>query len=231
MRTTRRAPRRTPRRTPRRSGAHVRLVVAGLATLGAGAAAVATGGASSAEAGPPAGAAPSAVVARAATTSLTFKTNSCEGCRVQLFQAVRGSQDVWQSRAKKVRGGLVTFSFRTAHTHGLSAWVRPTWEGKDGGNPGYVTLAAFRYKSEAPGDPVSFHEARSKHRGSACWAGTDTSRVVLPLKVRKVTVQGNTGPTAGSIAWIGTTQEWWRPMLPASKGVLGAQDVVFCDQP
>lgn len=210
------------------STSRVRLAVAVLATLVAGTAAVTTGG-SSAQASP--SVTVDTVAAKPATTSLTFKTDNCEGCTVQLVQAVSGSQDVWQSRAKKVRGGLVTFSFRTSHTHGLSASVRPTWEGQDGGSTGYVTMVAFRYQKEAPGDPVSFREARSKHRGSACWAGTDESRVVLPLKIRRVTVQGNTGPTAGSIAWTRTTQEWWRPMLPAWKGVLGAQDAVFCDQP
>ena len=161
-------------------------------------------------------------------TKVTFEVKTCEGCTVTLMQ---GNDDpdhsYWSSREKKVRDGRVAFTFRTEHTHGMSVSVEAPWEG----NTGYLTLAAFRYKHEAPGDRVTFREARSKKRGSACWAGTDADAVTLPLRVRKVTVQGNVGKAPGTIAWLGTTQQWWRPMLPAVDGVVGTQEILVCQDP
>lgn len=163
----------------------------------------------------------------AATTRLTFKVATCARCKVRLYQAVEGDQDVWESRTKRVRDGRVSFTILTEHTHGLSASVRAPWEG----STGFVTMVAFRYGKESAGSKVRLAEARAKKRASGCWAGTDRSAVTIPLKVRKVTVPGNTGPTPGTIAWTGTTRHWWRPMLPAYRGVLGAQDVIFCTNP
>jgi hypothetical protein len=41
-------------------------------------------------------------------------------------------------------------------------------------------------------------------------------------------VGGTTGPTAGSIAYVDTTQSWLKSMMRAGKGVLGTQEVIAC---
>jgi hypothetical protein len=169
-----------------------------------------------------------APTARAATTTtVTLKVPTCEGCRIQLFRAVRGVPTIWQSRVKVVRDGMVSFTMANRNTHGMSMTVTAPWEG----NTGYVTQAAFRYNGQSVGSTVGFALARTKTRAAGCWAGTKRSAITLRLGVRKVTVPGNTGPTAGTIAWFPRTQAWWRPMQDARKGVLGAQDVFFCQRP
>lgn len=162
-----------------------------------------------------------------ATTALTVKVATCDGCEIRLYQAVRGRTHVWQSRAAVVRGAVVTFQVPTARTHGLSMSVRAPWEG----STGFVTMAVVRYAGEAAGHPVTFARTHTKHRGSGCWAGTSKARATLPLRVRRVTVNGNAGPTAGTIAWFGTSRSSWAPMERTFQGVLGAQDVLFCQHP
>jgi hypothetical protein len=161
------------------------------------------------------------------TTTVTFKVATCEACRIQLFHAVRGSATVWQSRVKVVRDGMVRFTIAKRNTHGMSMSVRAPWEG----DTGYVTMAAFRYNGQAVGSRVGFTLARTKTSAAGCWAGTARDALTLRLGVRKVTVPGNTGPTAGTIAWFPRTRPWWPPMQDARKGVLGAQDVFFCRRP
>ncbi|MFC4786460.1 hypothetical protein ACT8ZV_18435 [Nocardioides sp. MAHUQ-72] len=211
----------------RRAALLVTTLVAGLggmvSTAGPGAAA-------SAPTGHPAAA--QAVVQPRATagdrTTVAFLVDGCNRCHVRLYQAVRGREHVWESRTHRVRDGRVSFDIATRHTHGLSASVRAPWEG----NVGAVTQIAFRYAHEPVGSEVDNREARTKRRASGCWAGTTRNAVLLPLVVRKVTIPGVDGsPTTAARAWIGTTTEWWKPMLHAYKGILGAQDVVFCERP
>src|SRR6476620_5484640 len=66
------------------------------------------------------------------------------------------------------------------------------------------------------------------------WEGQDGStadEVTIPLEVRDVMVKGVTHKTAGTLAWTKVTQDWWRPMLPTDKGILGSQDILPCEQP
>ena len=167
------------------------------------------------------------VAREVARTTITFHVTTCPRCQVRLYQAIEGDQDVWEPRTKQVRHGEVSFTVRKRHTHGLSASVRAPWEG----NTGYITQVVFRYGHEAVGSKVAFTEATHKKRGAGCWAGTDKDAVTIPLQVRKLTVLGNTGETDGTIAWTGRTRAWWQPMLPTFDGVLGSQDVFFCDKP
>lgn len=162
-------------------------------------------------------------------TTVTFEVRNCEGCQVHV-QSARTSnyQRVWQAPARRVHDGRVSFQVPTARTRGLSVNVLPTWEEHGIIPTGYETMAVFRYGRTAPGEHVDSTTARTKHQGSACWAGTSRSDFTMRLNIRKVRVQGTGGETDGSIAWFPTTRRYLKPMLPAYQGIVGAQDVVFC---
>lgn len=164
----------------------------------------------------------------AARTTLTFTVDDCEGCEVQLVNA-RSTLDadvvhVWESQAKEVSGGQVTFRIPTRRTWGMSATVRAPWEG----HTGYATTVAWRYDGELVGDPVTLDEAVTKRKASACWEGVRSRAVTVPLVVAKVRVQGVRREVDGSIAFVPTTQSWLPPMRRAPEGVLGSQDVNIC---
>ena len=164
----------------------------------------------------------------AARTTLTFTVDDCEGCEVQLVNA-RSTLDadvvhVWESQAKEVSGGQVTFRIPTRRTWGMSATVRAPWEG----HTGYVTTVAWRYDGELVGDAVTLDEAVTKRKASACWEGVRSRAVTVPLVVAKVRVPGVRREVDGSIAFVPTTQSWLPPMRRAPEGVLGSQDVNIC---
>ena len=164
----------------------------------------------------------------AARTTLTFTVDGCEGCEVQLVNA-RSTLDadvvhVWESQAKEVSDGAVTFRIPTRRTWGMSATVRAPWEG----HTGYVTTVAWRYDGELVGDTVTLEEAVTKKRASACWEGVRSRAVTVPLVVERVRVRGVRKEVAGSIAFVPTTQGWLPPMRPVVDGVLGSQDVNIC---
>ncbi|HSF37376.1 MAG TPA: hypothetical protein VLA70_14735 [Nocardioides sp.] len=164
----------------------------------------------------------------AARTTLTFTVDDCEGCEVQLVNA-RSTLDadvvhVWESQAKEVSGGQVTFRIPTRRTWGMSATVRAPWEG----HTGYATTVAWRYDGELVGDPVTLDEAVTKRKASACWEGVRSRAVTVPLVVAKVRVPGVRREVDGSIAFVPTTQSWLAPMRLAPDGVLGSQDVDIC---
>jgi hypothetical protein len=164
----------------------------------------------------------------AARTTLTFTVDDCEGCQVQLVNA-RSTLDadvvhVWQSQAKEVRDGRVTFRVATRRTWGMSVTVRAPWEG----HTGYATTVAWRYNGEGVGDTVTLEEAVTKRKASACWKGVRSREVTVPLVVEKVRVDGVRKKVAGSIAFVPTTQSWLPPMREVWGGVLGSQDVNIC---
>ena len=165
------------------------------------------------------------------TTRLTIRTPSCDGCDIQLFQAIRGRDHVWQSKVKRSHDGKVTFTVPTRRTHGMTMSVRPRWERTDTSSTGYVTMTVFRYQGHAAGSRVGFTAARRQDHGAACWAGTDKAAKTLTLGVRKVRVQGIGGETDGSIAWLPSQARTWAPMHEVYRGVLGAQEVPLCRQP
>lgn len=166
------------------------------------------------------------------TTDLTFALHGCKKCEVTLHQAISGRQHVWQTKTRRADHGVVTFTVPSKRTRGLDATIRAPWEGPNDVPTGYVSQVVFRYGHEAPGSAVTFAEARAKKRGSACWAGTAASDVTIPVEVRKVRVDGTTGRTDGTLAWTQPTEKFWKPMeRTIQKGIFGAQDVPFCDQP
>lgn len=164
----------------------------------------------------------------AARTTLTFTVDDCEGCEVQLVNA-RSTLDadvvhVWESRAKEVHDGTVTFRIPTRRTWGMSATVAAPWEG----HTGYATTVAWRYNGERVGDTVTLQEAVTKKKASACWEGVRSREVTVPLVVEKVRVPGVKKEVDGSIAFVPTTQSWLAPMREVYEGVLGSQDVNIC---
>jgi hypothetical protein len=164
---------------------------------------------------------------RATAQLVTFKAPGCEGCRIRVYSAQWGEGDevdVWQSQAKKVEDGRVTFAVPAGRTHGLSASVTAPWEG----TTGYVTHVAFKYGNTATGEVITVDRARTKQRASACWAGNDARHTTLRLVTAKVTVEGTTGPTSGTLAFARVTQQAMVPMRTAYDGVLGSQDVNIC---
>jgi hypothetical protein len=158
------------------------------------------------------------------TTKLTFAAPGCKGCEIGVMNGALRPENTWAADPKKVTGGSVTFRVPRPMTRGITATVLAPWEG----TTGYTTVVAFRYAHHAAGDAVSFADARSQTRGTPCWGGTHRKHLTLPLTVRKVRVDGTTGPTAGSIAYVDSTQSWLKPMMPAGKGVLGTQEVIAC---
>ncbi|MBC2935043.1 hypothetical protein [Nocardioides sp. zg-1228] len=163
----------------------------------------------------------------AARTTLTFTVDDCEGCEIQLVNARRTLDvvvHVWQSRTRKVRDGSVTFRVAARRTWGMSATVVAPWEGQTG----YLTTVAWRYNGKRVGDPVTVEEAVTKRRASACWEGVRSRRVIVPLVVEKVWVDGVRKKVNGSIAFVPTTQSWLAPMREVWDGVLGSQDVNIC---
>ncbi len=163
-------------------------------------------------------------------TTLRFAVRGCDRCRIRLYQARDGRRGVWQSHQHRVEDGTVSFDVPTRRTHGMSASVLPPWE-RHGIPTGYTTMVVFRYAGERAGAMVSRREGRTRRRASGCWAGTTAAEVTVPLRVRKVRVEGTTGRTTGSVAWTPRTQQWWRPMLRTSRGILGAQAIIPCKRP
>ena len=184
---------------------------------------VATGGAATGAASDERAAAP--------RTSLTFTVDGCEGCEIQLTSALgtiaeanAGEVDIWNSRARTVEDGSVTFDIATKRTWGMSVAVRAPWEGFTG----YRTTVAWRYNGNLQGDTVTLEQALTKKSASACWEGVRSREVTVPLVVEKVRVDGVKKKVNGSIAFVPTTQSWLRPMRQVWDGVLGSQDVNLC---
>ena len=177
---------------------------------------------------PSAGAVAPAHDQRAATTTLTFTVEDCEGCEVQLTNARRTLDadvvHVWSSRPRAVTDGKVVFRIATRRTWGMSVTVKAPWEG----HTGYATTVAWRYGGMLVGDTVTLEEAVTKRRASACWEGVRRLDVTVPLVVEEVEVDGVHGRVPGSIAFVPTTSSWLPPMRRTFDGVLGSQDVNIC---
>lgn len=163
---------------------------------------------------------------RPKTTKVTFEAPGCDGCQVQVMNGAFRPENVWGSESETVEDGEVSFRIPRPETRGLSMTVQAPWEG----STGYTTVVAFRYPGHHVGDAVTFRDARSQDRGSACWGGTRTKNLTVALTVRKVRVRGNFGLTDGTIAFADVTQPWLKPMLLGRRGVLGAQDLIVCQR-
>ena len=169
--------------------------------------------------------------AAAPRTTLTFTVDDCEGCELQLTSALgtyaeadAGQVDIWSSRTRTVEDGSVTFTVPTRRTWGMSIAVKAPWEGWTG----YRTTVAWRYNGMLVGDTVTLEQAVTRKKAAACWEGSRSREVTMPIVVEKVRVRGVKREVAGSIAFVPTTQSWLHPMRDAVDGVLGSQDVNIC---
>jgi hypothetical protein len=159
-------------------------------------------------------------------TKLTLTAAHCAGCELGVMNGALRPENTWSVAPKKVRDGKVTVRVPRNLTRGISITAYGPWEG----NTGYTSVVAFRYAGQKVGTPVGFATARGSHRGSPCWGGTSAKTLTMPLTVRRVRTQGNTGPTAGTIAYADVTQTWLKPMIPAFRGILGSQEVITCQK-
>jgi len=173
----------------------------------------------------PAGAVPVAAPARASAieldTDLTLDIARCEGCVITLL-SYDGANPVYSSVPAAVTDGSVTFNLPSARTAGMSVRVEPPWVTAPVATD---TFVVWRYAGKAIGDRIGLKEARSKRRGSGCWAGTVNEAVTLTVKVRRVSRFGR--PRA--IAWAPVTESFVRPMERTRRGVLLSDDVLACD--
>lgn len=202
-----------------------------LRRFAAGAAVLAAGTAGALSVAPTADATPTSAAREARQTTITFQVPDCDDCVVGLVQGrwdpdAKWGIKVWDGGQHEVRDGEVTVTVPSRRTKGMSMTVEAPWEG----HTGYVTQAVFRYGGMKVGDEVGFKEARSKTRGSGCWAGTRDAAVTIPLTVRKVWVQGVRHRVRGSIAYTSVTQDWMVPMRQVWDGVMGTQDVPICGE-
>lgn len=173
----------------------------------------------------PVSAVPVAASPRAAAieldTDLTLKIAKCEGCVITLL-SYDGANPAYSSVPATVTGGSVTINLPSARTAGMSVRVEPPWITA----PVLAdTNVVWRYAGKAIGDSIGFMEARSKRRGSGCWAGTVNEAVTLTIKVRRVSRYGR----PGAIAWAPVTESFVPPMERTRRGVLVSDDVLACD--
>lgn len=174
-----------------------------------------------------AGPAPDASERAVARTTLTVHAPGCEGCEITAQSALTSDyEDVWQSGPVEVVDGVATFRVPTDRTAGLSMSLTAPWERR----LGYRTVVAMRYAGTAAGDVVGVRQARSARRASPCWAGTDEATYDMTLRTRKVRVVGiGPGKVPGTLAWTRTTQDWLDPVRRVHGGVMGGQDIDFCE--
>jgi hypothetical protein len=161
---------------------------------------------------------------RPRTTRLTFTAANCAGCQIGVMNGALRPENTWSAEPKTMTTGQVTFRVPRNLTRGITTTVYGPWEG----NTGYTALLAWRYAGEKVGDAVPFKTARAASHGSACWGGSTAKSLTIPLTIRKVRTAGNTGPTAGTIAFAKVTQSWLKPMMQADRGILGSQEVITC---
>jgi hypothetical protein len=162
-------------------------------------------------------------------TTLTIHAAGCEGCEITAHSALTSDyEDVWESKEVEVVDGVAMFRVPTDRTAGLSLSLRAPWERR----LGYVTVVAMRYAGAHPGDTVGYRDARTERRASACWGGTTEQSFEMTIRTRKVRVDGvGRGRVPGTLAWARTTPEWLPPVRRVYDGVMGEQDIDFCEPP
>jgi hypothetical protein len=154
-------------------------------------------------------------------TDLTLKIGRCEGCVITLL-SYDGADPAYSSVPATVTGGSVTINLPSARTAGMSVRVEPPWITAPVVSD---TNVVWRYAGKAIGDSIGLKEARTKRRGSGCWAGTVNEAVTLTIKVRRVSRFGQ----PGAIAWAPVTESFVPPMERTRRGVLVSDDVLACD--
>ncbi|MBM0127466.1 hypothetical protein [Pimelobacter simplex] len=169
---------------------------------------------------PPAGAA-------SERTRVVIKVADCEGCAVFVQQGLRHRW--WASKTRTVQDGKVVFVVPSGRTRGMSIGLTGTWEAASPHPSGFQAIVTLRYRGVPAGTGLDQAGAQAKQRGSACFPGTDSARVVLRVTARKVTVAGNGGPAETTLAWADPQVRTMRgTAMEVVDGVAGAQDIVPC---
>ena len=159
-------------------------------------------------------------------TKLTLTAAHCTGCQIGVMNGAERPENTWSLEPRTMTDGQVTVRVPRNLTRGISTTVYGPWEG----NTGYTAMVSWRYGGQRVGNHVDFATARGSHRGSPCWGGTTARSLTVPLTIRKVRTDGNTGRTNGTIAYAKVTQPWLKPMFRAFGGILGSQDVIPCQK-
>lgn len=161
-------------------------------------------------------------------TRVVLRMPDCEDCTVQVVSALATDDPaeprLWASRQKRVRDGKVAFPVPSSRTAGMQVVLDAPWEG----HLGYRTTVVMRYAGEQAGDPMTLEEAQDKRRASSCFEGTARARLVLPVEVHRVQVQGVHEEVPGTLAHLASAVPWLAPMGRTVDGVLGSQDMRVC---
>ncbi|MBB3040663.1 hypothetical protein KM427_09420 [Nocardioides sp. LMS-CY] len=164
-------------------------------------------------------------------TAVTVVVRRCRSCTIQPVRYVpsEGADPWWGPVRHLDSARQVTLHLPTARTHGLTFFVDAPWHGADD----VAALAALRYRGRSPGDAVTAADARTTHRATPCWAGTDQPAARIVIRVdRFPTRTAFTGQrTHHPRAYAPRTLETWPPMARAYRGSLGAQDAYACTPP
>ena len=157
-------------------------------------------------------------------TKLTLTAANCTGCQVDVMNGALRVENTWAAEPKTMKNGQVTFRVPRNLTRGISTTVYAPWEG----NTGYTALVAWRYAGQQVGDAVSFKTARAATHGSACWGGTSSTSLTIPLTIRKVGPAATPARPTGPSPTPQVTQAWLKPRMQADQGILGTQEVITC---
>lgn len=156
-------------------------------------------------------------------TAVTVVVRRCRSCTIQPVRYVPSDgADPWWGPVRHLDSARqVTLHLPTARTHGLTFFVDAPWHGADD----VAALAALRYRGRSPGDAVTAADARTTHRATPCWAGTDQPAARIVIRVdRFPTRTAFTGQrTHHPRAYAPRTLETWPPMARAYRGSLGAR--------
>lgn len=162
-----------------------------------------------------------------ARTKVVLTIDGCDGCRV-LPSSSLDDGPLWQTSARKVRDGKVSFSMPTVRTKGLRLALDAPFEGATGGVPHVV----FHYQGQRFGEPVTTYAATTARKGSVCFSGTARRTLRLAVAVRQVMVDGTSAdgePVVGALAYTTTTQRTRKPFELVRDGYFAAQAIPLCE--
>jgi hypothetical protein len=143
-------------------------------------------------------------------------------CRIQPVQIKTGRVTYWGSE-KTVADDDEALQYRvpTARTRRMTFLVYAPFDDWAQGLP-LTPISRFRAKS--PGEQVAWTWARSLHRASACWTGTNRDTMRNTLVISEITRQGET-TASGFFKRTMPSGRYWHTVRKAS---LHASDPSTC---
>lgn len=163
------------------------------------------------------------LIAPPSHVTVKLRMKGCASCKVRLVQRVSG-KPLWKTSWKRASKGKVTIKVGRARTRGMSVQVRAPWEGATKA----TTEVVVGYAGKGTGSTISATTAAKRKKGSSCFAGTARPSVSWTVGVRKMTVAGKRGKTAGSRAWVTRTREDIPPVRSTSRGRLSTPSYTRC---